>query len=215
MTKRKFLEGICSLVIVALAVTILPAGMKANEGVVELKNTQGGDARCWAGSILMTNFKYEILLSCRDLIYPAPAGSDLFNYVLWAQEQEDKVSKLGTLGVGRGQFATANPFVRLFVTQEKDDRVRKPSDQVIMSGYLSSIQLLESPSVNRVQAEETLGNAFLEPERELPQSTPMVTTQVVNRGFSLLKVVGGVLLGIIVFVVIVGVISASRRRPLE
>ena len=192
---------------------------KASEGIVELRNNIGGDSRCFAPSVLMTNFRYKILLSCRDLVYPAPAAPNIFTYVLWAQAAEnDKTQNLGTLGVGRGEFETKIAFSRLFVTQEYDAKARKPSDRVIMQGSVQPVALLEPGQPSKV-VETVETSADQEEPTVAPTDAPKVVEDASDAqsggGLSILRVVGGVLLGVIVFVVIVGLISTSRRRPIE
>lgn len=198
--------------VVALGVLLLPTQVVANEGLVSMSNLIGGNTRCFASSIMMTNFRYKILVSCRDIVYPAPAGANLFTYVLWAQIGDDKYENLGTLGVGRGEYETKNQFSSLFVTQEQDAKVRRPSDRLIMRGLIEPITLLEDrnyvpPATVAPSPEVVAGNQAI--------SAPAAPASSATTGVSVLRLVGGVLLGIIVFVVIIGFISTRRRRPLE
>lgn len=197
---------------------VLASSADASEGLMELKNNQGGSARCFAVSVLMRDYKYKILLSCRGLVYPAPAGADLFSYVLWVQESgSDKVQKLGEVGVGRGEFSINKPFSQMFITQERDAGVRKPAETVIMQGEVKPIEMLETvqePKTGETEVgnERIQDNAFMTKGQEV---VPTPTVKPSTGGFSIIRVVGGVLLGVIVFVVIIGLISTSRRRPLE
>jgi len=197
------------LILVALTLGMMAAAkVEASEGTIELRNVGVSDARCFAASILMRDFNYKILLSCRDLVYPAPAGDDLFNYTLWARESGgDGVIKLGTVGVGRGEFESDDAFSQLFITQERNGDARRPSDSVIMVGGVSPIGLLENPATTQVQApSEPLAT---------PQPSPTPQEDENGGGFSIIRLIGGIVIGVIVFVVIVALISASRRRPIE
>ncbi len=197
------------LILVALMFSVAAAKVEASEGTIELRNVGVSNARCFAASILMRDFNYKILLSCRDLVYPAPAGDDLFNYTLWARESGgDGVMKLGTVGVGRGEFESDKAFSQLFITQERNGNARRPSDSVIMVGGVSPIGLLENPATTQVQAPS-------EPIAT-PESSPTAQEEDENGGgFSIIRLIGGIVIGVIVFVVIVALISASRRRPIE
>ncbi|MFC1751153.1 hypothetical protein ACFL2V_20395 [Pseudomonadota bacterium] len=216
MLKFKFV-GIFITLFFVLLLTGVVSKVEASEGLVELENTQDRSSRCFAASVLMQDFKYKVLLSCRELVYPTPAGSDIFHYVLWAQEVEnEKIFKLGTVGV-RGEFSSQKAFSKLFVTQEKNPGVRNPSETTIMVGSVKLIELLETPArVSSQVLDESSGVDEDEGQTQkelVPTPKPVQTSRV--SGFSALRLLGGILLGIIVFVVIVGLISTGRRRPIE
>lgn len=135
---------------------VLSAGsVMASEGTFELRNQAGGSARCFATSVLMENLNYEILVSCRDILYPG--GTEVFSYVTWANPVDGgSAVKLGTLGVGKVQFSTKQAFGSLFVTKETNPKVRTPGGAVVMSGNLQKITILENPNaVSLEQAELT------------------------------------------------------------
>jgi hypothetical protein len=122
---------------------ILPAPAEASEGIVELESLTSRDYRCFVASIQKQNFSYNVAVSCRNLIYPADEGN-LFGYILWAEPEDGSDPfKLGALGLGRAVFSVKKPFDYLFVTTERDNRVRKPSNEVVMEGYISSIEFLD------------------------------------------------------------------------
>lgn len=130
----------------ALAIFVLAnSTARASEGTVELRNTVGSDARCFATSVLMEDLNYNILVSCRDILYPG--GTEVFSYVTWASPTDgSNPVKLGTLDLGKVVFETKKPFLSLFVTKEIDSRVRSPQGQVVMQGSVKQIELLENPN---------------------------------------------------------------------
>jgi hypothetical protein len=186
---------------------------RASEGTVELRNVKGEASRCFAASVLMSNFEYSVLLSCRDLIYPAE--TNVFAYVLWGRDASDPndVFKLGTVGFGKGIFETKTTFSELFVTEEFAANARTPSDKVVMRGGVAPIGLLEGPVQPTPTPTPTSTNNFLS-DNDSVSPTP-VPQEEDGGGFSVLRLVGGILVGIVVFVVIIALISASRRRPIE
>src|SRR4030042_345273 len=81
----------------------------ASEGTAELFNVVGEDARCWVASVLMGNYEYKALVSCRDLLYPG--GTEVYKYSLWIQPIANKNPiKVGSLGTGKMEFANKEAF---------------------------------------------------------------------------------------------------------
>jgi hypothetical protein len=141
--------------------------VKASEGTVELESITAEDYRCFAASIQMLNWNYNILVTCRNLIYPA--GDNIFQYVVWADPiEKGKPIKLGTLGLGRANFNTKTPFSSLFVTTEINKRVKEPEGPTVMIGNVERITFLDEPSPAEVID-------IREDEEEI---TPALTTQI-------------------------------------
>ena len=116
----------------------------ASEGTVELRSTNNNDYRCFAASLLMPNTNYNIIVSCRDLLYPPQP--DLFTYIMWAQPLEGaNPAKLGELGIGKAIFETRVAFSNLYVTTEKNRGVRRPEGQIVMRGNVQSVSFLDRP----------------------------------------------------------------------
>jgi len=116
---------------------------KASEGIIELENKEGTSARCYALSVIMTELNYNVLMTCRDIIYPG--GTDVFHYVVWANRVDsDNSFKLGTLGLGKILFESQKPFTGLFVTKEKSSKVSSPTGPVVMQGQVRSIPLFSN-----------------------------------------------------------------------
>lgn len=141
------MKRIISFLIVAFAFVLLAKNASASEGLVELRNTQGEDARCFASSILMSDQNYSILVSCRDILYPG--GTEIFNYVVWANPVSGgNAFRLGTLNLGKVSFKTKTAFSSMFVTKEKNNNPSSPSSDVVMRGTLRPIAILESKKLN-------------------------------------------------------------------
>lgn len=113
--------------------------VRANEGTIEIGSTTGESYRCFAASMFVNN--YQVLVGCRDLIYPSPGA-----YIMWAVPQDNsKPVKLGALEYGRKQFSINKPFVHLFVTLESNPNANAPSDVVIMRGTIEPVTFLDRP----------------------------------------------------------------------
>ncbi len=114
----------------------------ASEGTVNLKSLTNERYRCFAASLLRQDRKYKIVVSCRDLIYPA--GDEIITYIMWATPSSGESSlKLGELGFGKAEFSTATDFSGLFVTTEATKSVKTPTGPTVMSGSVEKIPLLE------------------------------------------------------------------------
>ena len=141
---KKFLTLI-TLSILFFASVNFTDEIKASEGIFELQNVAGEEARCHATSVLMSDQQYHLLVSCRDITYPgAKTGTDIFSYVLWGRDIEGKVTRLGALGVGKVALKAKKPFVMLFVTREQSETPKKPNGETVMSGNLQNINFLDS-----------------------------------------------------------------------
>lgn len=101
-----------------LGLLLAATRVSASEGKTTLRNTIGQDATCDAKSALMTDNKYTILITCRDLTYPPSVDTNA--YIVWATPLNGgKPTRLGSLGYGRAEFRTSNPFASLFISREK------------------------------------------------------------------------------------------------
>jgi hypothetical protein len=116
----------------------------ASEGIVELRSTTGQNSRCFAVSVYLTDGQYHILVTCRDVIYPA--DPKVLNYILWATPEDDKKPiRLGKIGVGKLSAQTKSGFSNLFVTKEENAEIKQPSGPLIMRGDARPISFLEGP----------------------------------------------------------------------
>ena len=143
----------------------------ASEGTFELKNTVGEQARCFAFSVLMPSQKYEVLMSCRDILYPG--GTQVFDYVVWAQDADGKTENLGTLDKGKIQFSVAKQFASLFVTKETSEKARNPEGTVIMRGYWKDIDILKANAQTTTQPGETPEAELTPAPEEVKKGSPL------------------------------------------
>lgn len=183
-----------SIILLPILLSIFTSDSFASEGEIYLTNTEGSDAECRAFSVLMTSMEYQILMTCRNLTYPGDVN--LFNYVAWAEPSDGgSPERLGTLGVGKVEFETDQPFSRLFVTRESGNRPRTPSASQIMSGRVES---LDFSTVNQPQPEDPQA-------QDTPQPTPSAqpSRNIFSRIFEpgrIIIFVGVVLLIVLVFI---------------
>jgi len=194
---------VATLLIGAIALGVAPffSEARANEGEYKLRNVTGASARCMAYSVLMQDRRFSVLMSCRDIVYPA--GTDVFNYVVWAEAPDGDLERLGTLGFGKVEFRTNKPFNALFVTQEKSERPRNPGGPVQMRGSFGQIEFLYGP-----QGQGDTGNNLNLPTDLAPTESPApAKTSSISRTIATGGVVGFVLL----FLVIALLFVISRK----
>lgn len=195
MKKR---SGLAVLVLGLGVLLARPGKIEASEGFFEIKNRVGEDARCWAASVLMQDLKYEILVSCRDILYPG--GTEVFSYVAWANPIDDgNPIKLGTIDLGKVQFSTNKAFSSIFITKEINAKERSPQGSVVMQGGLQRITLLDNPN--------------LLPDTESELGEPEVSPTPTPKKSSVLNVfrIGGLIAFILLFLVIGLVLVITRR----
>lgn len=117
----------------------------ASEGLAELRSTTQDDYHCFVASLLMTSGKFNVNVSCVDLLYP-PRPPDVNVYMLWGTSaSDDKPVKIGELGVGKAEFDVKTPFTTLYVTVEESSRVRSPGNYIVMEGPVEPIPFLQRP----------------------------------------------------------------------
>ena len=192
-----------SIGLIIAAFSFLASPLRASEGTAELKSIKGETMRCFATSILMENYEYQVSLSCRDLIYPPKP--DAFSYILWATPtQNDKPLNIGELGIGKGNFKTKTAFSKLFVTIESDMRTRAPEGEIVMEGNIQSISFLDKQEEIKTPAEQAKITPTASP-------TPTPTTSSARNILGKILGTGAIILGLVLVVVIV-VYFLSRRR---
>lgn len=167
---------------------------KASEGIFNVYSTQGQSMRCYASSIQMLDRKYNILVSCRDIVYPAQG--EVFSYVMWATPVEGtKPIRLGTLGLGRAFFKTTKAFTSLYVTTEASKTPKSPSANIVMRGGIEKIPLLERPTTPTPIPEDQITTS---PEDQTDEQKSSSRQRVVT---------GLRRAGIIIFVVLIAMIG--------
>src|SRR3989344_285347 len=155
--------------LVTAGLFFLAEKVRASEGTVELRSTTVEPYRCWAASVRMQNQEYRIPFTCKYLIYPA--DENIFNYVVWATPKEGGNSvKLGTLGLGKGEFKTKKTFTGLFVTTEASKETKTPQGQTVMKGDITPVEFLEEASTpTPTPGEEEKEKISEEEKTETPQ----------------------------------------------
>lgn len=137
---------------------------RASEGVTELRSTTGEPYRCIAESHQAQDRKYKVLVTCRDLIYPA--DSDVFAYVMWANPiKEGKIIKMGKLDFGKKLFEVGRAYSSIFVTTEEKPGVETPKGEIVMQGSVQSRLFLDGPTTPTPTPEEEVI------EEETPEET--------------------------------------------
>lgn len=176
--------------------------IQASEGISKIRSVSGGTFRCFLSSLQTQTLKYKILVSCRDLLYPANTGA--YSYVMWANPEDGgKPDKLGPLGLGKAEFETKKAFTSVFVTTETNDKVRTPSKTVVMRGTLEPLAFLDKPSAT---APTPTDKPSLGPENGQETSSQ-------NRLATALKRAGLViaLAGLFIVIIFLFVLTRSRR----
>ena len=190
---------------VALVLIFGASNVRASEGTFTLRNRVGENARCFATSILMQDRNYNILVSCRDILYPG--GTNVFNYVVWgAPVDGGDPFRLGTVDLGKVQFKTKTPFNNLFVTKENDARPRSPVGTVVMSGNLEIIDFLDNAGNSSVSITSPVSNQELGEPEITPTPTPA------PRNIGRIIAAGGVLAFIAIFGVVLVIFVITRRK---
>lgn len=141
-----------------------PGAVHATEGSFYLRSTSRESYRCWAPSVLMQDQQFHILVTCRELIYPA--GDTVFSYVLWAQPTDGSgPRRLGELGYGRLDTRINQPFNQLFVTTEQNPGVGKPTGPIVMRGNVETETFLDRPTsaTPTIAGQEPTGDVTVTP----------------------------------------------------
>lgn len=200
--------GLVAGMVLMVLVAGKAGGVKASEGIFELRNRVGEDARCFAFSVLMQNLEYQILATCRDISYPG--GPQVFSYVAWANPLDgDTPIRLGTLDLGKVQFETREAFSSIFVTKEIDARTRTPGGTVVMQGGLQNIGILETGATGEsVKMEPELGEAEPLPSTE---STPEPEQEASQKKSANILRIGGLAAFVLLFL-IVGIVLVITKK---
>lgn len=181
---------------------------QASEGLFELRNKIGTDARCFAASVLMQDQQYKIVVSCRDILYPG--GTEVFAYVVWATPTDGKNAfRLGTLGLGKVEFKTKTAFSNLFVTKEPDDRPKSPTGQLIMEGSRQIISLLDGSGATNSSNTNNKPNELMTE----PTATPTASPEAAQSGTNVFRIIaaGGIIAFLALFGIVLVVFVITRR----
>lgn len=148
----KSLKILTSALFITLALFIFSTPTHASEGTAELKSTTDNQTRCFVTSIRTQDFNFKVVVSCRDLVYPTDQGG--FAYILWATPKAGgSPLKLGALGLGKAIFKSKKAFTQLYVTSERDAKVKKPSNNIVAKGIIKPIDILVTKNPTPFQEE--------------------------------------------------------------
>lgn len=189
-----------------------PKNANASEGTAQLKNVIGNDIRCSVYSVLMEDHIYTVLVSCRDLIYPADAG--VFSYVLWANPLTGSGPiKFGELSRGKATFRSDRAFTLLFVTREKDPATNAPSPDVVMSGVITPDPFLSNPANSNTPTRVANPQNFGEIIGPSPIPTPIIPPASAASRAGRFVAAGGIIAlgGILLLIVIIVFITRPKR----
>lgn len=194
-----------------LAAFSLVKPVSANEGTAMLRGATGTSGACYVASVFHDG-QYKVLATCRDLkIALSPEKN---KYVLWIANEKDETLKLGEIVSGKFYGAIDRKFVRLFVTVESSAYNNKPSEDVILTGNLTSIDFGAGVAPEQMIATPTPTPSKVVKET-VTKAQDVTTGQTSSLGSAVGTVFKIVLLGFGVLLLIVGVFSfLSRRRSL-
>jgi hypothetical protein len=157
-TKTRNFAVLISVIVLFIFSFLTKNRVLASEGLVELRSTTEDDYHCFVASLLMTDGKFNVNVSCVDLLYP-PRPPDVNVYMLWGTPSSgDKAIKIGELGVGKAEFDVKEAFTTLYVTVEENDKVKTPGQYIVMEGVVEPISFLQrsqSPTPTPEENEET------------------------------------------------------------
>lgn len=129
----------------------------ASEGTFELRSTDTNKYKCFAASLQMQNLNYKVILSCRNILFPV--DETIFTYILWANpENGGKAIKVGSVGLGKGEYSVKPAFTSLFVTTEQNPNVKEPAGKVVMKGSIKPITFLDKEQTSVQNGNDTENN---------------------------------------------------------
>lgn len=206
--KKNLLGALISAVLLGM-VLYLPKTASANEGVVNLRSTTGSGA-CFAASVFVDG-TYKILMTCRDLKIALTSEKNI--YVAWVEDDLGKQKRLGEIVNGKLSTITDMKYVRIFITAETSGYGNKPSEDIILSGFVEPISFgpgitstpIITPTPTPTKATVTTTNG----------KTVTIEPAQSGLGTALSTIVKIALLGFGILLLVVGVFSfMSRRRSL-
>lgn len=137
--------GLVTMLLLGL-VLYLPKTASANEGVINLRGTTGKGS-CYAASIFVDG-TYKVLMTCRDLKIALSSEKNI--YVAWVEDETGKQKRLGEIVNGKLSTLTDIKYVRIFITAETSGYGNKPTEEVILTGFVEPINFgpgIVSPSI--------------------------------------------------------------------
>lgn len=213
---NKQLKLFTSSFFIALLLLLSIKTAKATEGTAELVSTSDTQTKCFASSVMMQDFRFKVITSCKNLVFPA--AENKFAYMLWATPTSGgKTIKLGSLNLGKAEFTVKEPFSALFVTTEANTGAKAPSaNSTVARGTIQSIQHLEKqqePEPEAVTARTTPAENFGEIlEEPSPAATETVEEEEPDQGLLGSLGTGAIvgIIGIFLVLIILAIITRSR-----
>ena len=192
-----------------------PRSASASEGIIELQNISGRGERCYAMSLLIQNFSYQILVDCRNLIYPLESSQSA--YVIWATPLQTtgvppgtNVVRLGELGFGKIMIRSIYPFSGLFVTTELNSYTRIPTGPIVMQGDVHPISFLEGIIPTLIPQITQKPKGFGEILKLTPSPTPK-SGGLVSGIVTALIILGAIIFFFVIVGIIIFIMYRSRR----
>ncbi len=143
----------------------------ASEGTFELRSVDANKYKCFAASLQMQDLSYKVLISCRNIIFPV--DDTIFTYILWANPKDGgNALKLGSIGLGRGEYTVKTAFTSLFITAEQNGAVKTPTGKVVMRGSIKPVSFLEKEVTTTNNDNETTKDE----EEQVAEPTPTKTS---------------------------------------
>ena len=189
-------------------VLFLPKTASANEGVINLRGTTSKGS-CYAASIFVDG-TYKVLMTCRDLKIALSSEKNI--YVAWVEDEAGKQKRLGEIVNGKLSTLTDIKYVRIFITAETSGYGNKPTEEVILTGFVEPINFGPGiASTPIITPTPTPLDTQVSPTKATGQATEGQT----GLGSALSTVFKIALLGFGILLLVVGVFSfLSRRRSL-
>ncbi len=206
---RQMKRAIISLLALTTIFLLSSKAVKANEGVFNLESVEGSGS-CYALSVY-DDARFEILLSCQSL--ETPFSAELNRYMLWVEDSQGDVSRLGEIDRGKYEGSIGSEFVRMFVTAEGKRTPRSASEQVVVSGTIEDIpfatgndseQEEEVREADRQVDEQVDEQVVQEEDSQEEQDTPGSILRTVGRVFLIALVI---LLGVVIVMTVI-----TRRK---
>lgn len=201
-------RAIISLLALTTIFLLSAKAVSANEGVFSLEPVSGSGS-CYALSVY-DDSRFEILLSCQSL--ETPYSAELNRYMLWVEDSQGDVSRLGEIDRGKYEGSIGSEFARMFVTAESKRTPRNPSEHEVVSGTIKDIPFAteaqdgQDEEVREAdeEADEQVDNQVEQEENDQEEK---------NTAGSILRTVGRVfLIAMVILLGVVIVMTVVTRR---
>ncbi|HJZ06277.1 hypothetical protein A2634_02395 [Candidatus Amesbacteria bacterium RIFCSPHIGHO2_01_FULL_48_32] len=197
---------------------VMATGVGASEGTADIFSLRGRRERCFLASVLMPSGNYKVIMSCRDMIFPPEQF--VYGYAVWINPVEggDPI-KLGSLGVGKGEYGTKKAFSSVYISEDRPivrEGTRKIFPPALMQGEMKPLNIWASDVIAEPTATPgptvvpTLGEGERPADQEQAQSVRERLGAWVTR---ILGVLFGVGLLVVLAAVIVMSVGGRKRYP--